>query len=76
MDDSNPAGISTNLFEQRIDGFGTFFRTHISLKVSALTQFARYYYNSIGAGLKRFNQVRNIHLSGTWQSNYLELMIL
>jgi hypothetical protein len=65
----------SNFFEQRIDGFGAFFCTHISLEVPALTQLARYYYNSVGAGLKRFDQVRNIQLSGTGQTDYLEMII-
>jgi hypothetical protein len=75
VDSGNTSGTTPNLFEQRIDSFGAFFCTHITFQVPALIQLARYYYNPISAGLKRFDQVRNIYLSGTRQTYYLELMI-
>jgi hypothetical protein len=76
VDGGNTAGTGTNLIEYRIDGFGTFFRTHVTFKMSALIECACYYYNSIGAGLKCFDQVRYIHLSGAGQADYFKLMIL
>jgi hypothetical protein len=76
MDNGDTACTGSDLFEKIIDGFGTFFRTHVSLNMPALTQLARYYYNPIGSGLKCFDQVRNVNFSGTGQADYLEIMIL
>jgi hypothetical protein len=76
MDGNNTAGTGSNLFEQFIDSFSAFFRAHISLKVPALTQLARYYYNPIGAGLERFDQVGNINLAGTRQADWLKIIII
>jgi hypothetical protein len=68
----HPACGHANFFQQRFDGLGAFVCPQVALEVAALVLFAGHNRHTIRAGFKRLDQIRNIHLPGTGQTDGLD----
>ena len=67
-----PAGGQADFLQQRFDGFGAFVRPEVALEVAALVLLAGHNRHAVRAGFKSLDQIRNIHLSGTGQTDGLD----
>jgi hypothetical protein len=69
LENCHPARGQAYFPQQPFDGFGALVRPQIALEVAALVLLAGHNRHTVRAGFKRLKQVRNIHLSGTGQTD-------
>jgi hypothetical protein len=68
----HPAGGHPDFPEQRFDGFGALVRTAIALEMTAPVLFTGHDDDPVRAGLECLDQIWNIHLSRTGQTDGLD----
>jgi hypothetical protein len=72
LEHRHPARGHADFLQQGFDGLSALVRPQIALEMTALVFFAGNYYDTVGAGLKRLDQVRDIHLARTGQTDGLD----